>query len=474
MEFLLKKTIFEKVIVGVGRGLCSYSTSSSRVGLPVHGLNRTNNPEKQSSSTGGGGGGSGGRSSEKKCYDITIVGGGIVGTATALELSKKYPWLKLAVVEKEDALAKHQSGHNSGVVHCGIYYKPGSLKAQLCVQGLHLSYKYFEENQIPYKKVGKLIVAVSEDEIPRLKDLYERGLQNNVPNLKLVDAPQIKDYEPYCKGLMAVWSPETGIVDWGRVTQSYGDNFEKAGGRIFLNFAVKKLSHGTNPDYPVVVINEEGKSLESKYVLTCGGLQSDRLAEMSGGSPDPRIIPFRGEYLLLNPDKCHLIRGNIYPVPDPRFPFLGVHFTPRMDGSVWLGPNAILALKREGYSWKDFSMKDFTDSIRYKGFQKLAVKYAVFGTSEMIRSAFINLQLKELCKYIPNIGPTDITRGPAGVRAQAMDQDGNLVEDFIFDSGSGPLASRVLHCRNAPSPGATSSLAIAHMIVDKMQKQFSL
>ncbi|XP_035704551.1 L-2-hydroxyglutarate dehydrogenase, mitochondrial isoform X4 [Folsomia candida] len=423
-------------------------------------------------------------------YDFVIVGGGIVGCATAMALSGTYPNLKMALLEKESLLAKHQSGHNSGVIHAGIYYTPGSLKAKLCVEGMRLSYEYLSKRGIPYKKVGKLIVAVKPDEIPRLQNLYDRGLKNNVPGLKLIDGQQIKDYEPYCQGLMGIWSPETGIVDYTQVTRSYANDFIESGGKIHTNFPVTKFqissqsssnqranvpnSKQSGNDYPVLVFNNKGKSIRAKYVLTCGGLQSDRLSEMSGGSRNPRIIPFRGEYLLLNKDKAHMIRGNIYPVPDPRFPFLGVHFTPRMDGSVWLGPNAVLALKREGYRWRDVDVRDVWDAIRYPGFQKLALKYIGFGLGEMLRSAMPNLQLGALQEYIPDISPQDITRGPAGVRAQAMDEAGNLVEDFVFDSGKGELSDRVLHVRNAPSPGATSSLAIAKMILEKVTAKFSL
>ncbi|XP_021944142.1 L-2-hydroxyglutarate dehydrogenase, mitochondrial isoform X5 [Folsomia candida] len=370
-------------------------------------------------------------------YDFVIVGGGIVGCATAMALSGTYPNLKMALLEKES-----------------------------------------------------LLVAVKPDEIPRLQNLYDRGLKNNVPGLKLIDGQQIKDYEPYCQGLMGIWSPETGIVDYTQVTRSYANDFIESGGKIHTNFPVTKFqissqsssnqranvpnSKQSGNDYPVLVFNNKGKSIRAKYVLTCGGLQSDRLSEMSGGSRNPRIIPFRGEYLLLNKDKAHMIRGNIYPVPDPRFPFLGVHFTPRMDGSVWLGPNAVLALKREGYRWRDVDVRDVWDAIRYPGFQKLALKYIGFGLGEMLRSAMPNLQLGALQEYIPDISPQDITRGPAGVRAQAMDEAGNLVEDFVFDSGKGELSDRVLHVRNAPSPGATSSLAIAKMILEKVTAKFSL
>lgn len=407
---------------------------------------------------------------------MVVVGGGIVGTATAREIILRHPHLKIAVLEKENRLAVHQSGHNSGVVHAGIYYKPGSLKAKLCVEGLHLSYKYFDEKKIPYKKCGKLIVATTEIEVSRLMDLYERGLANKVPDMQLVDEEKIQEIEPYCQGLKAIWSPQTGIVDWGMVTGYYGRDFEAAGGEIHLEFEANKFVESGLADYPITIFDRTNKSVQTKYVLTCGGLQSDKLAELTGCPRAPRIIPFRGEYLLLAPEKAHMVKGNIYPVPDPRFPFLGVHFTPRMDGSVWLGPNAVLAFKREGYKWSDINVFELFDTLRYSGFIRMAAKYVGFGISEMTKSAFIPLQIKELQKYIPNIGEFDVTRGPAGVRAQALDEGGNLVDDFIFHygEGEGPIAKQVLHCRNAPSPGATSSLAIAKMIADKVATEFNI
>ncbi|KAK2702943.1 L-2-hydroxyglutarate dehydrogenase, mitochondrial-like [Artemia franciscana] len=415
----------------------------------------------------------------EKNYDIAIVGGGIVGVASARELLLRHPSLKLVVLEKEKSLAFHQSGHNSGVIHAGIYYQPGSLKAKLCVEGLHLSYKYLDEKDIPYKRCGKLVVATNKDEIGRLEQLHKRALQNCVPGIEMVDEKKIKEIEPFCKGLKALWSPNTGIVDWGLVTQYYGKEFQELGGEIYLGFGVdgfhlvpeSQNSESIGNEYPVR-ITSKGKAVRAKHVLTCGGLQSDLLAELSGCPREPRIVPFRGEYLLLNPEKCHMIKGNIYPVPDPRVPFLGVHFTPRMDGSVWLGPNAVLAFKREGYGYGDINLRELFDALKYPGFQRMALKYALFGMGEMMRSIFISLQLKELRKYIPNIDAKDISRGPAGVRAQAIDPSGNMVDDFVFDMGVGEIGKRVLHVRNAPSPAATSSLSIAKMVANKVEAEF--
>uniref|UniRef100_D3TP33 L-2-hydroxyglutarate dehydrogenase, mitochondrial n=1 Tax=Glossina morsitans morsitans TaxID=37546 RepID=D3TP33_GLOMM len=416
-----------------------------------------------------------------KDYDLIVIGGGIVGVASAREILQRHPYLRVAIVEKEPKLAAHQSGHNSGVIHAGIYYKPGSLKAKLCVEGLRLTYAYLDKKKIPYKKCGKLIVATDNDEVKRLMDLYERGKKNNVPNLTLLHSEdEIQKIEPFCQGLKALWSPDTGIVDWGQVTQHYAMDFKTDGGDIFCNYKVKKFTEtkGEKIDaYPITIHGDRNNQiLLTKNVLACGGLQSDLLAEKTGCPREPRIIPFRGEYLLLAKEKQHMIKGNIYPVPDPRFPFLGVHFTPRMDGSVWLGPNAVLAFKREGYKWSDVNIFELIDALRYPGFIKLASKNLGFGLKEIIKSAFINLQMKDLQKFIPDITEYDVCRGPAGVRAQALSLNGELVDDFVFDRGAGHnlLAKRILHCRNAPSPGATSSLAIAKMVADKVELEFGI
>lgn len=413
-------------------------------------------------------------------YDVAVIGGGIVGLAAARELILRYPRLHFIVLEKEKQLANHQSGHNSGVIHSGIYYKPGSLKAKLCVRGAALTYNYCTRKGIPYKKCGKLIVAVEQEEIPRLKALYERGLENNVPDLKLIDTTELQKKEPYCRGLMAIDSPCTGIVDWRQVALSYAKEFQELGGAVSTDFEVKDIlmadpaGSTDGMKYPIGVKSSKGEEVQARYVLTCGGLYSDRLSQISGCSPEPRIVPFRGDYLVLKPKKRYLVKGNIYPVPDPRFPFLGVHFTPRMDGSVWLGPNAILAFKREGYNMWDFSPKDFLDAVCFSGLHKLVIKNLFYGISEMYRGAYIAAQVKQLQRYIPELTKDDIQRGPSGVRAQALDKDGNLVDDFVFDGGVGALGSRVLHVRNAPSPAATSSLAIAEVIADEVVGRFQL
>ncbi|XP_045423505.1 L-2-hydroxyglutarate dehydrogenase, mitochondrial isoform X2 [Lemur catta] len=358
----------------------------------------------------------GGRSTSTSSFDIVIVGGGIVGLASARALILRHPALSISVLEKEKDLAIHQTGHNSGVIHSGIYYKPESLKAKLCVQGAALIYEYCNQKGISYKQCGKLIVAVDQEEIPRLQALYERGLQNGVQGLKLIQQEDIKKKEPYCRG----------------------------------------------------------EEIRCQYVVTCAGLYSDRISELSGCSPDPQIVPFRGDYLLLKPEKCYLVKGNIYPVPDSRFPFLGVHFTPRMDGNIWLGPNAVLAFKREGYRPFDFNARDVMDIIINSGLIKLASQNFSYGVNEIYKACFLGATVKYLQKFIPEITIGDILRGPAGVRAQALDRDGNLVEDFVFDGGVGDIRNRILHVRNAPSPAATSSIAISEMIVDEVQQRFEL
>ncbi|KAI2657989.1 L-2-hydroxyglutarate dehydrogenase, mitochondrial [Labeo rohita] len=433
-------------------------------------------------------------------FDVAIVGGGIVGLASARELILRHPNLTFTLLEKENELALHQTGHNSGVIHSGIYYTPGSLKAKLCVRGAMLTYQYCQKKGVPYKKCGKLIVAVEREEIPRLKALYERGQVNNVPDLRLIDAKAIREKEPYCrewltnkdhskarlvivcKGIMALDSPNTGIVDWRIVALTYGKDFQEAGGTVITDFEASDIKVAAESPagsaeglkYPIIIKSSQGKEVRCRFVLTCGGLYSDRLSEISGCGSEPRIVPFRGDYLVLKPEKNYLVKGNIYPVPNPRFPFLGFHFTPRMDGSIWLGPNAVLAFKREGYSLFDFDTQDFVNAISYRGLQRLVMKNIVYGMGEIYRGVFTSAQVKNLQKFIPELSTSDVLRGPSGVRALALDAEGNLVDDFVFDGGKGELGSRILHIRNAPSPAASSSMAIAEMIADELEKRFQL
>ena len=398
-------------------------------------------------------------------YDIAVVGGGIVGLATSRELMERFPHLKLANVEKENDWNKHQTGRNSGVIHSGIYYKPGSLKAQLCVEGRKLAWDFCNEKGIPYKHVGKLIVATEESELGRLNDLWERGHANGIEGLELLDAGGIQEREPSCRGIKAIFSPVTGIVDWGLISKTYGDDVKAMGGDVFLGREVTSIERRNG----VTVLRSPHGDVEARAVITCGGLYSDKLGKMTGGQTDPKIVPFRGDYLILKPEKAHLVRGNIYPVPDPEFPFLGVHFTPRMDGSIWLGPNAVLAFAREGYSFFTVNPSELWDAITYPGFIKLATKYWKIGAGEMYRDLVRSAYVRALQRYIPELQPEDCLPGPAGVRAQAMSIDGNLVDDFVFEGADG-----IVHVRNAPSPAATSSLAIGKYITDDAERRFDL
>jgi len=398
---------------------------------------------------------------------MCIVGGGIIGLATAREINIRHPDLSLAVVEKEPELALHQSGSNSGVIHAGIYYVPGSLKAKLCVKGLRMMYDYCDEHDIPYKRCGKLIVATEEEELPRLDALWDRAIANGC-TVNMVDADGIKEIEPHCTGLRAIHSPLTGIIDYQVVSRNYAKEVTEKGHEVTCNYEVASFDD-VGGDYPISVKSASGDEIRAKYVVTCAGLHADRVAKKSGGEEIPKIVPFRGDYLLMAPDKAKWINGNIYPVPNPKFPFLGVHYTPRMNGDVWLGPNAVLCMKREGYKLFDFDLKDCLDIARFPGIYKLVLKNLGAGMGELWRTFNLSAQLKDLQRFVPELQREDIMRGPAGVRAQAMDYSGALVDDFIFDQGTGPLANRMLHVRNAPSPACTASLAIAEMIGDEVE-----
>src|SRR5438270_1208898 len=398
-------------------------------------------------------------------YDIAIVGGGIVGLATGRELLRRHPQLRLVNLEKEDTVSKHQTGHNSGVIHSGIYYKPGSLKAKLCTEGRRALWDYCDKKGIEYRQVGKLILATEESELGRLQDWWDRGQANGIEGLEMLDEAAIKEREPHAAGIRAIFSPVTGIVDYGVVARHYADDIREMGGEIQTNREVVGIERKGG----VTRVKTNAGEIEARYVITCGGLQSDRLAKMTGGKSDPKIVPFRGDYLILKPEKRYLVKGNIYPVPDPEFPFLGVHFTPRMNGDIWLGPNAVLAFAREGYNFTTINVGDLFESLTYPGFIKLAGKYMSVGLGEMYRDIVRSAYVKALQRYIPELKVEDTLPGPSGVRAQAMNSDGSMVDDFVFEGDEG-----VVHVRNAASPAATSSLAIGNYIADDADKRFGL
>ena len=393
--------------------------------------------------------------------DVVVVGAGIIGLAVAREWLIRNPGSRLIVVEKEPEIAVHQSGHNSGVIHSGIYYAPGSFKARACVAGAARMTRYCDEHGIPYRLCGKMIVATEEAELPRLEALYERGRANNVPGLEMIGAERLKEIEPHAVGLKALWSPNTGIVDYRQVAQSYATEIEQAGGEIITSAEVIGFERRSD----ATLVNTTRGDFEAKRIVACGGLWADRLARLEGGAREPEIIPFRGDYFTLPPDRRHLVRTNIYPVPDPRFPFLGVHLTPRMSGEVWMGPNAVLAFARAGYRFPTVNLKDLVDTARSKGFRRFARTHWRTGFEETRRDLSRRRFLASLQKFIPELRLSDLHPGPSGVRAQALSSAGQLVDDFIFDRVGGTL-----HVRNAPSPAATSSLEIGGMIADELEE----
>jgi (S)-2-hydroxyglutarate dehydrogenase len=389
--------------------------------------------------------------------DIAIVGGGIVGLATARELLRRKPGTRLVVLEKEAEIAQHQTGHNSGVIHAGVYYAPGSLKAKLCVAGAAEMMRYCDEKGIAWQRCGKVIVATEESELPRLEELLRRGTANQVPGLRMIETKELREVEPHVRGIRALHSPNTGIVDYGQVARAYAEDILELGGEIRTRHEVVEIERRGGSTRLLT----GGGEIEARLVVTCAGVYSDRVAQMTGAAREPRIVPFRGDYYILNPERRHLVRSNIYPVPDPDFPFLGVHFTPRMNGDIWLGPNAVLAFSREGYRFRDVRPKDVGELFTNTGFRRFAMKHWKIGFDEMARDLSKKRFLGSLQKYIPEMTLDDLLPGPSGVRAQALSLDGKLVDDFVIDRGEG-----VLHVRNAPSPAATSSLQIGAMIAD--------
>lgn len=388
-------------------------------------------------------------------YDFVVIGGGIVGLATALKIKEANPSASLLLLEKETELAKHQTGNNSGVIHSGLYYKPGSLKATNCIRGYHLLIDFCREHGVPFDLCGKIVVATDEHELPLLENLYQRGQQNGLQNLKKLTKEELKEYEPHVNGLRGIFVPQTGIVDYKKVAEKYGEVLKTKGTEITLGEQVIDIQ--ASADKSIVVTQKQ--SYSAKVVINCAGLYSDKVARMTVDNLNVKIIPFRGEYFKLTKDKEYLVKNLIYPVPDPNFPFLGVHFTRMAKGGVEAGPNAVLAFKREGYKKSQINLSELGETLAWPGFQKVAAKYWRTGMGEMYRSFSKAAFTKALQKLIPEIQESDLTEGGAGVRAQACDRTGGLVDDFLILEDK-----RVVNVCNAPSPAATSSLAIGETV----------
>ena len=398
----------------------------------------------------------------QKSFDIIVIGGGIIGTATALSLQNNSD-LSILIIEAESELAKHQTGNNSGVIHSGLYYKPGSLKAKNCFEGRELLYQFCEQNDIPYNKCGKIVVATSETEINSLEELYKRGIANGLTGIKRLNSREIKNYEPHSTGIAGLFVPQTGIVDYKKVTAEYGKIFLENDGQIETGCKFLSLKNYNNE----LVIETIKGEFKTKFLVNCGGLYCDIIAKLCGVNPGLQIVPFRGEYYKLKKEKEYLVKNLIYPVPDPRFPFLGVHFTRMIEGGVEAGPNAVLAFKREGYFKNSFSFNDTSRMIFYPGFWKMASKYYRMGIGEFYRSFNKKAFVRALQKLVPAIQMEDIEPGGAGVRAQALESSGKLVDDFRIVE-----ANRMVHVLNAPSPAATASLSIGRTIANIILKKF--
>ncbi|MCU0541868.1 MAG: L-2-hydroxyglutarate oxidase [Oscillatoriaceae cyanobacterium Prado104] len=388
-------------------------------------------------------------------YDFAVIGGGIVGLSTAMALGLRYPDASILAIEKESSWAAHQTGNNSGVIHSGIYYKPGSLKANLCREGNRLLVEFCQKHEINYEICGKLIVATNLEELPLLDNLYQRGLANGL-KIEKVTAEEVKEIEPHVSCLAAIRVPTTGIINYRQVCDKYAELVASRGGELRLSTKVLKIA----PILDGVEIATTQGSFQAKFIVNCAGLFSDRVAKLAGVDPEVQIVPFRGEYYELVPEKRYLVKHLIYPVPNPNFPFLGVHFTRMIDGSVHAGPNAVLSLKREGYQKTDINLRDLVETFTYPGFWKLAAKYAGVGIEEMVRSFSKAAFVRSLQKLIPEVQAEDLVPTHAGVRAQALTKDGGLVDDFLLVRGE-----RAIHVCNAPSPAATASLAIGEAIV---------
>lgn len=403
-------------------------------------------------------------SEETRVYDIAIIGGGIVGLATAMEMSHTGK-MSIIVIEAEGRLAAHQTGNNSGVIHSGLYYKPGSLKAINCAKGRELLYDFCQTHDIPHERCGKIVVAVTEGEIANLEKLQERGIANGLQGIKRLGAEEIKEYEPHAAGVAGLFVPDTGIVDYVKVTEKYAEIFKTNGGLIKLNARVRRIKKVKKE----ILLQTTAGDIVCKNLVNCAGLNSDRIARMSGVAPGLKIVPFRGEYYEIKADKHYLVKNLIYPVPDPQFPFLGVHFTRMIDGGVEAGPNAVLAMKREGYKKYDFSFRDNFELLFYKGSWIMGFKHWRMGMGEMYRSLNKSAFTRALQRLLPEIQKEDLKAGGAGVRAQALEPNGFLVDDFRIKE-----ASNMVHILNAPSPAATASINIGKTIAAIAARNFDL
>ncbi|MDN3606529.1 L-2-hydroxyglutarate oxidase [Kaistella yonginensis] len=388
-------------------------------------------------------------------YDAIIVGGGLVGLSTAYHYQLKNPQAKVLVLEKETTVAQHQSGHNSGVIHSGIYYKPGSLKAKNCIEGYTSIIEFAEKYGIQYDLCGKIIVATNEKELPLLDTIYNRGLENGLQNLQYLSREAFREIEPYCEGVRAIKVPQTGIIDYPAVAEKLKNLFLEMGGNIFFNEEVIKIIEHSEG----IIIQTKNAEFKALKVISCAGLYADKLSKLTNPENDFIIVPFRGEYFKLKQEKKNLVKNLIYPVPDPNFPFLGVHFTRMIDGNVEAGPNAVLAFKREGYQFSDFNFSETLETFTYPGFWKIAAKYGKTGLGEIYRSLSKKAFTKALQKLMPEIQEDDLVPGGAGVRAQALSKNGQLIDDFdLLKKGN------IIHVRNAPSPAATSCLSIGKKV----------
>jgi (S)-2-hydroxyglutarate dehydrogenase len=389
---------------------------------------------------------------------VAVIGGGIVGLATACQLIRRFPSAQVILLEKEAGPGRHQTGHNSGVLHCGLYYKPGSTKARLAVQGIRRMVAFCAEHNVPYDLCGKVVVATEPEEIPRLHTLFERGTANGLEGLKLLGPEEIREIEPHAAGLMGIRVPQEGIVDYRAVTEAMVRLIRNQGGEIHFSSEVTKLQNGSGWR-----IQSTGGEYEADFLINCAGLHCDRVSRMAGNNDPTKIVPFRGEYYKLKKESQYLVRNLIYPVPDPKFPFLGVHFTRLIHGGIEAGPNAVLAFAREGYSKTKFSARDFIGTLAYPGFWRFFRKYPRVCFDELRRSFSKELFCKSLQTLVPEIRPEDLGPGGAGVRAQAIAPNGEMVQDFQFVK-----SDRALHVLNAPSPGATASLAIGEEIANEL------